>query len=217
MSERDRTFNAYNLPLLRDVELAGACDVPALAPCDEVPDDLVGFNYVKSLRGDLRRDGVHFFLDDYQFERVWRRPDLYVRMLARFWCVLTPDFSLYRDMPLAMQLYNVFRSRLIGAFWQRHGLRVIPTLQWSTPESFDFVFDGLPERSTVAVSTVGVLTDPVATALWRLGMSEALERLRPNLVLLYGLPMPDFDWRGTEWIRYENKTIERMQHGRTRG
>jgi hypothetical protein len=123
-----------------------------------------------------------------------------------------PDFSLYRDMPLAVQLHNVFRSRLIGAFWQRHGLRVIPTLQWSTPESFDFVFDGLPERSTVAVSTVGVLTDPVATALWRLGMSEALERLRPNLVLLYGLPMPDFDWRGTEWIRYENKTIERMQH-----
>lgn len=51
MSERDRTFNAYNLPLLRDVELAGAWDVPALAPCDEVPDDLVGFNYVKSLRG----------------------------------------------------------------------------------------------------------------------------------------------------------------------
>lgn len=44
-------------------------------------------------------------------------------------------------------------------------------------------------------------------------MSEALERLRPNLVLLYGLPMPDFDWRGTDWIRYENKTIERMQHG----
>nr|DAI41809.1 MAG TPA: protein of unknown function (DUF4417) [Caudoviricetes sp.] len=217
MSERDRTFNAYNLPLLRDAELAGAWDVPALAPCDEVPDDLVGFNYVKSLRGgDSRRDGVHFFLDDYQFERVWRRPDLYMRMLARFWCVLTPDFSLYRDMPLAVQLHNVFRSRLIGAFWQRQGLRVIPTLQWSTPESFDFVFDGLPERSTVAVSTVGVLTDPVATALWRLGMSEALERLRPNLVLLYGLPMPDFDWRGTEWIRYENKTIERMQHGRTR-
>ncbi|WP_394345181.1 DUF4417 domain-containing protein [Bifidobacterium longum] len=30
---------------------------------------------------------MHFFLDDYQFERVWRRPDLYVRMLARFWCV----------------------------------------------------------------------------------------------------------------------------------
>ena len=119
-------------------------------------------------------------------------------------------------MPLAVQLHNVFRSRLIGAFWQRQGLRVIPKLQWSTPESFDFVFDGLPERSTVAVSTVGVLTDPVATALWRLGMSEALERLRPNLVLLYGLPMPDFDWRGTEWIRYENKTIERMQHGRMR-
>ena len=45
MSERDRTFNAYNLPLLRDVELTGAWDVPALAPCDEVPDDLVGFNW----------------------------------------------------------------------------------------------------------------------------------------------------------------------------
>ena len=32
MSERDRTFNAYNLPLLHDVELVGAWDVSALAP-----------------------------------------------------------------------------------------------------------------------------------------------------------------------------------------
>ena len=51
MSERDRTFNAYNLPLLRDVELAGAWAVPALAPCAEVPDDLVGLTPPPPLRG----------------------------------------------------------------------------------------------------------------------------------------------------------------------
>lgn len=87
MSERDRTINGYNLPLLDGVENVGMYDIPALKPCDVVPDDLIGFNEAKTtVSFDA---GVHFFLDDYQFERVWRRPDVYVRTLGRFQCVLT--------------------------------------------------------------------------------------------------------------------------------
>ncbi|PLS26024.1 DUF4417 domain-containing protein [Bifidobacterium parmae] len=212
MGERDRTFNAYNLPMLDHVALAGDWGIPVLGPCRRVPDDLIGFNYARSEeRADRTGAGVHFFVDDYQFERVWRHPERYVRVLSRFQCVLTPDFSLYRDMPLAQQLHNVYRSRLIGAYWQRHGLNVIPTLQWSTAESHSFAFDGLPRRSVVAVSTVGVLADHEASRLWTLGMREALRRLEPRLVLLYGRPMRDFDWNGTDWIRYDNHVTGRMK------
>nr|WP_279324927.1 DUF4417 domain-containing protein [Bifidobacterium margollesii] len=206
-------MNAYNLPLLlEDIELCGRWDMPVLRSCDAVPDDLIDFGLVKSARNiDRHRLGVHFFIDDYRFERVWRRPEAYVRMLSPFRCVLTPDFSLYSDMPLAQQVHNVYRSRLMGAWWQSQGMNVVPTLQWSTPESFSFAFDGLPHGSVVAASTLGVLNDPVATALWRIGMREALERLAPELVLLYGLPIPDFDWRGVEWIRFRNSVVERME------
>lgn len=212
VNARDRTMNAYNLPLLDGVEVCGGMDMPILQPSDVVPDDLIGFNYALSRSSQgLFGVGVHFFIDDYQFERVWRDPVRYGRIVSPFQCVFTPDFSLYRDMPLAQQAYNVYRSRLIGAFWQHHGLHVIPTLQWSTPESFSFAFDGLPKDSIVAVSTLGVLKDRTALALWRLGMTEALNRLTPSLVLLYGKPIPDFDWQRVELIRYSNHVLERMR------
>lgn len=209
MSERDRTINGYNLPLLDGVENVGMYDIPALKPCDVVPDDLIGFNEAKTtVSFDA---GVHFFLDDYQFERVWRRPDVYVRTLGRFQCVLTPDFSLYRDIPLAQQLYNVYRSHLIGAYWQRMGLNVIPTLQWSWRRSFGFAFDGLPRGSAVAASALGAANDPVAEVLWAAGMREALRRLKPSLVLLYGRMPEHFDFGGINVICFSNKAIARLK------
>jgi len=32
-------------------------------------------------------------------------------MLAKYDCVLTPDFSTYTDMPTPMKLWNIYRSR----------------------------------------------------------------------------------------------------------
>lgn len=132
-------------------------------------------------------------------------------MLSPFQCVLTPDFSLYADMPLAQQMHNVYRSRLIGAYCQRHGMSVIPTLQWSTPESYSFAFEGLPKHSVLAASTLGVLNDRCALALWRRGMDEAINRLDPRLVLLYGKPVSGFDWESVGLLRYENHRIERVK------
>ncbi len=37
-----------------------------------------------------------------------------------------------------------------------HGVTVIPTVSWSTPDSYPFAFAGIATGSVVAVSTVGV-------------------------------------------------------------
>ena len=50
---------------------------------------------------------------------------------------ITPDFSLYRDWPVMLQQWNVYHSRWVGRFWQEHGLRIIPTVNWSTPDSYE--------------------------------------------------------------------------------
>lgn len=98
---RDRTIGAYHLDLMPMVGLTDD-GMPLMMPCDVVPDDLMGFNYANGCKDpDVRcSNGVHFFLDDYQFERIWRFPLDYGDRLADFQCVLTPDYSLYRDMPL---------------------------------------------------------------------------------------------------------------------
>lgn len=170
----------YNLPLLQKVRTVGRYDMPMLAKQDVTPPDmLMGFNYATGKK-TVKHCGIHFFIDDYQFQRVWNQPDRYIAPLKRFKCVLAPDFSTYMDMPEAMKIWNVFRSRLIGAYWQACGLKVIPTLQWAGPESFPYCFSGIPNNSTVAVSTVGVNDNPTAELYWRLGMRYAIDRLAPE-------------------------------------
>lgn len=59
--------------------------------------------------------------------------------LSQYKFLLTPDYSLYADMPRAVQLYNVFRNRWRGAYWQAQGLTVIPTISWSVPKNDEFL------------------------------------------------------------------------------
>ena len=56
------------------------------------------------LAEEKKNEGRHFFIDDYQFERIWSAPDKYTCVLKGFKCVLTPDFLLYLDMPPPMQV-----------------------------------------------------------------------------------------------------------------
>jgi len=130
---------------------------------------------------------VHFFLDDYRFETVWNRPVKALAALAPYRMVLTPDFSLYRDWPLTLQLWNVYRNRWCGRFWQAQGFTVIPAISWSTAASYDFCFQGVPRRSMVVVSAVGVsLNTPLEYQLFVDGFTEMVRRLEPLVVLAYG-------------------------------
>lgn len=145
----------------------------------------MGFNYCKSTPPQ-DGVGVHFFLDDYQFERVWNSPEDYCTMLADYDCVLTPDFSLYTNMPIAMMIWNTYRSRLIGQMMQDYGCTVIPTVSWAGADSYDFAFDGLPTGGTIAVSTIGVKRNKDAFDIWVNGMDECMKSVKPHNVIVYG-------------------------------
>lgn len=180
--ERERTYNAVNLNEYDNDRSDGFYQMPVITAEHYIPDSLLPFNYV--LSKDKFESGVHFFIDDYQFERIWNSPEKYMERLSKFTCCLTPDFSLYMDMPIAMQIWNVYRSRMIGQIMQDNGIKVIPTLSWSSEDSYSFCFDGIEKGGTVAVSTVGCVRD--AKEAWYAGMDEAMQRLEPSCVLVYG-------------------------------
>lgn len=208
--ERERTYSEYNLDAFDESETEGFYQMPVLHPCDYVPDVIRSFNYMLSAK---EKDfGIHFYCDDYQFERIWSRPGFYIDRLKEFQCAFTPDFSLYMDMPMAMKIWNVYRSRLIGQMMQREGLFVIPTVSWAEPDTFGFCFDGLPHNAALSVSTIGVKEDPEATQIWRAGMDAMIERLTPERILVYGGEL-EYDYGSIEVIYYENATVERMKNG----
>ncbi|MBQ9552564.1 MAG: DUF4417 domain-containing protein [Clostridia bacterium] len=131
---------------------------------------------------------VHSFLDDNKFGSIYNATEEKVETLKRFKAVLTPDFSMYTEMPTALQLYNCFRNRWVGAFLQSKGVRVIPTVRWGDLESFNYCFDGVEKGSIVAVSTVGLKSDK---ANFMLGYNEMLRRIHPEAVICYGKPFEE--------------------------
>lgn len=94
-----RVENILNLGV-GDYEGTGKYDIPILQPVYELPEikEWIPFNYVLS-DNDPEGKAVHFFVDDYQFERLFRQPEKYVDKLSQYVCVATPDFSPYADMP----------------------------------------------------------------------------------------------------------------------
>lgn len=212
-AERLRTDRAYNLAIANRTNTNDK-GYPALEQCFCIPDGMVGFNYAKSMtEAEKKNKACHFFIDDYQFERIWAAPDKYIEHLKGFKCVLTPDFSMYLDMPAPMQAWNHYRCQVIGKFLQDHDIKVIATLSWATPDTHEFCFEGIPTRSVVAVSTVGVKQSDTSLAIWQHGMTQAIKTLKPRCILLYGGRV-DFDFKRIKVIEFDNQTTERLKHGR---
>lgn len=135
---------------------------------------------------------LHFFLEDYRFEGVWSRPREKLKYVKSVGFALSPDFSLYRDWPLAVQVWNVYRNRWCGAYWQSRGVKVIPTISWSTEESYTFCFLGVEKGSAVAISSVGVdLADDYERALFVGGGRAMVEAIEPESVLLQAEIFPE--------------------------
>ena len=113
MGKYDATRYNHNLNRY-PLELEGPLGIPRIAPVRDLdPPPFTAFDFAvtraRKGRGD-RHGGVHFFRDDYRFERLWSDPDAYVPMLRGYDVVLSPDFSTYVDWPVAVQAYNHFRK-----------------------------------------------------------------------------------------------------------
>lgn len=104
----------------------GEYGIPTLEPVDFDGDtEFIPFNFAATSK-DREKKSIHFFIDDYQFIRLWNDPDRYIPMLRQFQYVFTPDFSLYTDFPKAVQIFNHYRKHWIGAYMQMYGVKVIP-------------------------------------------------------------------------------------------
>ena len=176
--------NEYGIPNMLPVHIDNLTDVP-----------MQGFNFALKEKNPERL-GCHFFLHDYQFERVWNYPDRYIPVLQKFKFVLSPDFSPYANMPKVLKMYNVYRNRWCGRYWQEFDIKVIPTVTWSDDSSLEYCLCGVPKHSTIAISTMG----EGRWARWqslRRNWDRVIDALEPETILLYGKDIAkDFQLRG---------------------
>lgn len=190
----ERVRNILNLEL-GQFEGAGKYDIPEILPLYDMPEvsEWIPFNYVLSDRQPTGK-GVHFFIDDYQFERCWAEPARYVQTLRRYRAVLAPDFSPYADMPLATQIYNHYRKHWLARYWQENGVTVIPTIRAAADDrSLEWYLDGEPRGGVVAISAMWTNTAEGREFFLEKEYKIMRETLNPTHVLVYGgkLEIPD--------------------------
>ena len=204
--ERERTNKEYNLDIVEHENLTNDFwQMPTITNDNYIPTDLIGFNYAKTSKD--KSVGIHFYIDDYQFERLWNAPEKYIDILREYECILTPDFSLYMDMPMPMKIWNIYRSRQIGAYYQARGIKVIPTVSWAEAKTFEFCFLGIPKGSIVSVSTIGVKQNSEALEIWEEGMKAMIEQIEPSTILVYGGEL-EFDYGDINVIYFDNKVTK---------
>lgn len=161
----------------------------------------IGFNEVLRFKGDKSTTGVHFFKDDYQFERVYNAPKKWCNILKDFGAVLSPDFSLYTDFPLPIQKYNHFRRHWCGALWQKYGITVYPTISWGDKASFSWCFDGEPAGAVIATSNLGCTKNKEYREGFLLGYNEMIKRLHPSKIIMFGNDMEELDGNIVEVVK----------------
>ena len=125
-----------------------------------IPDGLVPF----SMR---HRDATHkcfvcFYEHDVHFFDCLTATDQYIEDLRQYPGIISPDCSLYLDMPLCLQIANVYMSRAVGYYFQSKGFYVIPNIRWGDERTFTtsvlsekVAFLGIPKRSIVSIGTYG--------------------------------------------------------------
>ena len=136
----------------------------------------------------------HCFIDDWRLESIWRSPTKFVEKALLSGSAVAPDFSVYANYPHIYSLYQVWRSRLICAWWADHGVYTIPVLQWTNSRDsyLDDYFLGLNGCEVIAVRCPS--REPDVIDDYFLCAERFLQIHQPKLILHFGLTRGSEIW-----------------------
>ena len=206
-----RKKHCNNLDICLSIDSSGSFGMAQLSSyTGDIPRKIIPFT--EAVSSKAYDCGVHFYIDDYGFERIWTNPTRYIPILKRFSCVIGPDFSQFCDMSYPMRMWNCYRNRVISSELQKNGVSVIPNVTWSLPDSYEYSFSGIPIGGTIAINCTSIIHCNLSKYLWYKGYEQALSRLTPTRIIRYGSVMPG-ERTGISYY-FENERLKALKYGR---
>ena len=205
-SEKRERSDVFKSGFVKDACFSPVYEFPLIKRTTHKPNKAIPFD--KATNSTKHDHWLHFYIHDKQFERVWNNPKQYLNLLKRFAGVITPDFSLYRGLPLAMQIWNTYRNRAIAYWLQSNGVDIIPNIRWGDERTYSFAFEGIEQGGTVAVSTNGCIQKKLDRHYFAKGLAKMVEVLKPDTIINYSYTPDDifaqYRDQGIEIIQIEN-------------
>ena len=174
-----------NLDLCERLKFTEKFEMPIVEPIDCEPPPHIVAHYRLKNQKYFSNFVPHFYTTDENFQRLWNDVSQTMTELQRYPMVISPDFSVYLEMPMPMKEWNIFRNKLIAAIWQYSGLKVIPNISW-THFNLELSFDGYPKHSVITVNSTGISHCPRSKPLWEKDYQVMVETLQPKHILRYG-------------------------------
>ena len=180
LAEKD-VFNSF---LVRNATYDGEDEIPCITTSDLIPEKVITFS---KARNKQEYDAwIHFFEHDSVIECFWRNPQKYLPMIKRYKGVISPDYSLYYDMPLNMQKYNTYRGKALAHWLIENGVEVIPNVRWGDERTFETACLGVEPNKTIAVGTHGCIKTVEGRNMFIKGFDYVINKLKPRTVIVYG-------------------------------
>ena len=205
-----------NPEMVEGAEFDGILEIPIIKRPSQfkVPQGIVPFSRMDAVEPE--RFAVCEYENDRNFAELLRDPEPFVKELRKYQAFITPDASLYWDMPLAAQIVNKYRNHAIGYYMQSRGIYTIPNVRWGDERTYTtkvlpekLAFLGVEKNSIVSIGSYGVVKSKQEKEHFRAGLESMLETLTPELVLVYG-SMPEdifMDYKSkTYFIQYPDWT-----------
>ena len=184
--------------LYENATYSGYIEMPIVHSSNLLPNKLIPFSKAYSTKD--YEQWVCFYENDEKFLRVWNNPKKYLPILRKFYGVISPDFSVQRNMPLQKQVEAIFNGRILGHWWQQNGIEVIANIRFNDSRTYEYAFEGIFPNSNVAIGSLGCIKKLEERKFFEEGLAEMIHTLKPKNLIVYGaLPQAVFG-------KYKNKT-----------
>lgn len=131
-----------------------------------------------------------FYTDDDRFDDTWDKPaEFTARLLNRKVPVaVEPDYSHWAGDPVAQLVWNMYRMRWLGRYWQEAGVKVIPNYQSGSDRRLaELSCAGIPHQAP-CVAIGMYVTDAAHSGGMHLlaGVNHLVDIVDPQSLLVYG-------------------------------
>ena len=188
LTENLKSLGPLHLSLCNGLKFSTENHFPVVEPyTGELPEAICSVHRLRN-KPDTKLCNIcgHFFTNDSNIEPFWNNPFKYLRFLQRLGWVISTDLSLYSNMLYIQMLWNSFRNKLLSAFYQRNGIRLIPAPSWGDLPHIKLFMEGWPKNSVISVNSTGIGRDRRSRYIWLEGYYAMLEILNPIHILRYG-------------------------------
>ena len=172
--------------LVENADYDGYFELRVIKTSSQIPNRVITFSKAMAENRNDFNCWVMFYEHDIKFERLWHNPGQYLNKLKKYNGIISPDFSLYRNMPLCMQIWNTYRGRALAAWLQSSGIEIIPNVRFGDERTYEFCFNGIEKFKTVAVGTHGCIKKKEDKSFFKTGLACLVQKLSPKTIIVYG-------------------------------